>query len=150
MQTQSEKTLKIAQQAFDYFTNGLENANWQDFIDMLTDNFTFWFPMGKFHGLNTGKEGAKEFFEYLYEAFQPGIKLTSQELNLLLQIALPATRKPLFLNFGMRVTYFENRLIKIGLLLPLMCGMIKFMDMDIENILAVMVNPISFFPYPHY
>ncbi|ADI64486.1 nuclear transport factor 2 family protein [Trichormus azollae] len=77
MQPESEKILKIAQQAFEYFTNGLENGNWQDFIDMLTDDFTFWFPMGKFHGLNTGKERAKEFLEYVYEAFQPGIKLTS-------------------------------------------------------------------------
>ncbi|MBD2293539.1 nuclear transport factor 2 family protein [Anabaena sphaerica FACHB-251] len=72
-----ENTLKVAQLAFEYFTNGLETGNWQDFLDMLTDDFTFWFPMGKFHGLNTGKERAKEFFEYVSEAFKAGIKLTS-------------------------------------------------------------------------
>ncbi|MBK1988314.1 nuclear transport factor 2 family protein [Sphaerospermopsis aphanizomenoides BCCUSP55] len=77
MQTESEKTLKIAQQAFEYFINGLETGDWQSFLDMLTDDFTFWFPMGKFHGLNTGKERAKDFFEYVSEAFNPGIKLTS-------------------------------------------------------------------------
>ena len=77
MTTESENTLKIAQQAFAYFTQGLETGNWQAFLDMLTDDFTFWFPMGKFHGLNIGKERAKEFFEYVSEAFQAGIKITS-------------------------------------------------------------------------
>ncbi|MBS9386608.1 MAG: nuclear transport factor 2 family protein [Dolichospermum sp. BR01] len=77
MITKSENTLKIAHQAFAYFTQGLETGNWQAFLDMLTDDFTFWFPMGKFHGLNIGKERAKEFFEYVSEAFQAGIKITS-------------------------------------------------------------------------
>jgi ketosteroid isomerase-like protein len=44
---------------------------------MLTDDLTFWFPTGKFHGLNQGKARAKEFFEYVSEAFQSRIKLTS-------------------------------------------------------------------------
>ncbi|MFM6155024.1 MAG: nuclear transport factor 2 family protein, partial [Sphaerospermopsis kisseleviana] len=77
MTNTSEKTLKIAQQAFDYFTQGLGTGNWQNFLDMLTDDFTFWFPTGKFHGLNVGKERAKEFFTYVSEAFSPGIKITS-------------------------------------------------------------------------
>ncbi|MGM3307595.1 nuclear transport factor 2 family protein [Anabaena sp. WFMT] len=77
MTTKSENTLKIAQQAFEHFINGLETGNWQNFLDMLTDDFSFWFPMGKFHGLNVGKERAKEFFEYVSEAFKPGLKLTS-------------------------------------------------------------------------
>ena len=77
MTTKSENTLSVAQQAFSYFTQGLETGNWQAFLDMLTDDFTFWFPTGKFHGLNQGKERAKEFFEYVSEAFQSGIKLTS-------------------------------------------------------------------------
>lgn len=77
MMNKSEHTLKVAQQAFEHFTQGLETGNWQAFLDMLTDDFSFWFPTGKFHGLNTGKERAKEFFKYVSEAFQPGIKLTS-------------------------------------------------------------------------
>jgi len=77
MTTQSERTLNVANQAFGYFVQGLETGNWQAFLDMLTDDFTFWFPMGKFHGLNAGKERAKEFFEYVSEAFQSGIKITS-------------------------------------------------------------------------
>ncbi|AFZ55666.1 nuclear transport factor 2 family protein [Anabaena sp. PCC 7938] len=77
MTTTSENTLKVAQQAFEHFTNGLETGNWQAFLDILTDDFSFWFPMGKFHGLNVGKERAKEFFDYVSEAFKPGLKLKS-------------------------------------------------------------------------
>ncbi|MBE9232420.1 nuclear transport factor 2 family protein [Cuspidothrix issatschenkoi LEGE 03284] len=73
----SENTLKIAQQAFDYFTQGLATGNWQNFLDMLTDDFSFWFPTGKFHGLNIGKERAKEFFAHVSEAFKTGIKIAS-------------------------------------------------------------------------
>lgn len=73
----SENTLRVAQQAFENFTEGLATGEWQAFLNMLTDDFTFWFPMGKFHGLNVGKARAKEFFQYVSESFHPGIKLTS-------------------------------------------------------------------------
>jgi ketosteroid isomerase-like protein len=45
---------------------------------MLTDDFTFWFPIGPFHGLNVGKERASEFFQYVDEVFG-GISITSLE-----------------------------------------------------------------------
>lgn len=77
MTTEAENTLKVAKQGFAHFTHGLATGEWQEFLDMLTDDFTFWFPMGKFHGLNEGKERAKEFFEYVSEAFKPGLKLVS-------------------------------------------------------------------------
>jgi ketosteroid isomerase-like protein len=78
MMTQnSENTLKVAHQGFEYFTQGLATGEWQKFLDMLTEDFTFWFPVGKFHGLNVGKERAKEFFTYVSESFQPGIQITS-------------------------------------------------------------------------
>ncbi|MDB9303155.1 nuclear transport factor 2 family protein [Nodularia spumigena CS-591/12] len=77
MAENSEKTLKIAQQAFDHFTHGLATGDWEAFLDMLTEDFTFWFPMGKFHGLNEGKDRAREFFQYVSESFNSGIQLTS-------------------------------------------------------------------------
>ncbi|MBD2342959.1 nuclear transport factor 2 family protein [Anabaena subtropica] len=77
MTKNSENTLKVAHQAFEYFINGLGTGEWQTFLDMLTEDFTFWFPMGKFHGLNVGKERAKEFFTYVSESFNPGLQLTS-------------------------------------------------------------------------
>jgi ketosteroid isomerase-like protein len=77
MSEQSEKTLKVAQQAFNYFTHGLSTGDWEPFLDMLTEDFTFWFPMGKFHGLNEGKDRAREFFQYVSESFSSGLNLTS-------------------------------------------------------------------------
>ncbi|MBD2362660.1 nuclear transport factor 2 family protein [Anabaena minutissima FACHB-250] len=77
MTQNAENTLKVAHQAFEHFTQGLATGEWQAFLDTLTDDFTFWFPVGKFHGFNEGKERAKEFFEYVSASFQPGIKLVS-------------------------------------------------------------------------
>jgi ketosteroid isomerase-like protein len=72
-----ENTLKVAHQAFEYLIHGMETGEWNLFLDMLTEDFTFWFPMGKFQGLNVGKERAQEFFQYVTQAFSPGLKLTS-------------------------------------------------------------------------
>ena len=69
-------TMKVAQQAFGHFTQGLATGEWQPFMDMLTDDFTFWFPVGPYHGLNVGKERVREFFEYVSEAFKPGLSVT--------------------------------------------------------------------------
>jgi ketosteroid isomerase-like protein len=73
----SEKSLQVAEKAFEYFTHGLATGEWEAFLDMLTEDFTFWFPMGKFHGLNEGKDRAREFFQYVSESFNSGIHLTS-------------------------------------------------------------------------
>ncbi|AFY30522.1 nuclear transport factor 2 family protein [Calothrix sp. PCC 7507] len=76
MSQTSEHTLKIAHQAFEQFTHGLATGEWQGFLDMLTEDFTFWFPMGKFHGLNEGKDRANEFFQYVSASFKGGLSLT--------------------------------------------------------------------------
>ena len=76
MASGSENTLKIAHQAFEYFTHGLETGSTHPFLDMLTEDFSFWFPVGKFHGLNEGKDQARAFFPYVSEVFAPGITLT--------------------------------------------------------------------------
>ena len=71
--------MAVAQQGFEYFTRGLATGEWDSFLDMLTDDFTFWFPVGSFHGFNEGKEKARAFFEYVSEVFSPGITITSIE-----------------------------------------------------------------------
>lgn len=71
----SEHTLKVAYQAFEFFQHGLATGEWHSFLDLLTEDFTFWFPTGKFHGLNVGKQRAREFFQYVSQAFSPGLKL---------------------------------------------------------------------------
>ncbi|WP_250122736.1 nuclear transport factor 2 family protein [Chroococcidiopsis sp. CCMEE 29] len=76
MVEESQNTLKVAHQAFEYFRHGLATGEWNQFIDTLTDDFTFWFPVGPYHGLNVGKERAIAFFQYVSETFGEGLSLT--------------------------------------------------------------------------
>ena len=69
-------TMEVANRAFGYFTHGLATGEWKQFMDILTEDFTFWFPVGKYHGLNVGKERALEFFNYVTETFSPGLSFT--------------------------------------------------------------------------
>ncbi|HEY9596934.1 MAG TPA: nuclear transport factor 2 family protein [Cyanophyceae cyanobacterium] len=69
-------TMNVAQQAFEHFTHGLATGEWEGFLDMLTEDFSFWFPVGEYHGLNEGKERAREFFQYVSKAFSTGLILT--------------------------------------------------------------------------
>ncbi|MBX7219294.1 MAG: nuclear transport factor 2 family protein [Blastocatellia bacterium] len=62
---------EVAQQAFDHFKQGLATGTWNSFFAMLTDDFTFWFPIGKYQGLNIGKERAIEFFTYVSQTVYP-------------------------------------------------------------------------------
>lgn len=75
----SDNTLKVAQQAFDNLIHGLATSDWEPLLNLLTDDFTFWFPIGPYHGLNVGKERARNFFEYVTEVFGKTLKLTSLE-----------------------------------------------------------------------
>ncbi len=79
MTESSENTLKVAHQAFESLHHGLATGEWNPMLDMLTEDFTFWFPMGPYHGLNVGKERAKAFFHYVSEVFGQTIKMTSLE-----------------------------------------------------------------------
>ena len=72
-----KNTLLIAQAAFEKLTYGLATGEWEQFLDMLTDDFTFWFPLGEFHGLNQGKDRARDFFQYVSEAYSEGLSITS-------------------------------------------------------------------------
>lgn len=79
MTQSSENTLKVAHQGFEYFTHGLATGEWDNFLEILTEDFTFWFPHGEYHGLNVGKQKAKKFFEYVSEAFNSQLIITSIE-----------------------------------------------------------------------
>jgi ketosteroid isomerase-like protein len=67
------KTLETATQAFQQFAHGLATGEWEPFLNQLTDDFTFWFPVGPYQGINVGKPRAAEFFQYVFEAFKPGL-----------------------------------------------------------------------------
>jgi ketosteroid isomerase-like protein len=77
MSENTNDTLKVGYQAFENLQYGLTTGEWNPLLDLLTDDVTFWFPVGPYHGLNIGKERAKAFFEYVSETFNRSIKLTS-------------------------------------------------------------------------
>ena len=66
----------IADRAFDGLRQGLAAGRWEPFFDTLSDDFTFWFPTGKYLGQHTGKAQAMEFFRYVSSAFPGGIRVT--------------------------------------------------------------------------
>ncbi len=74
-------TMEVAQRAFGHFTQGLGTGDWNQFLGMLTEDFTFWFPVGPYHGLNVGKERADEFFKYVSEAFSQGLSVTLDRIT---------------------------------------------------------------------
>jgi ketosteroid isomerase-like protein len=79
MTENSENTLKVAHQAFENLQHGLATDDWNPLLDLLTEDFAFWFPVGTYHGLNVGKEKARDFFLYVSEMFGQTIRLTSLE-----------------------------------------------------------------------
>jgi ketosteroid isomerase-like protein len=69
---QIANTLAVGTRGFEHFKTGLATGKWQPFLDMLTDDFTFYFPQGKYLGQHVGKDKAVEFFQYVSQAFGAG------------------------------------------------------------------------------
>ncbi len=70
---------------------------------MLTDDFTFWFPVVEYHGLNVGKQRDKDFFDYVSQVFPSG-------LNVMLD---RVTSNDTTVVFEFREVYYKENLIKI-------------------------------------
>jgi ketosteroid isomerase-like protein len=66
------KTLKVGMEAFEYFKKGVQKGDWNSFFEMLTNDFTIFFPRGEFQGERKGKENAIKFFKYVGETFKDG------------------------------------------------------------------------------
>lgn len=64
MEPPSPELLDTAQKGFEAFCHGLATGEWEQFIAMLSDDFTFAFPVGSYKGVNVGKEKAAAFFAY--------------------------------------------------------------------------------------
>jgi ketosteroid isomerase-like protein len=69
----------VASKAFEQFRQGLATGNWEPFLALLTEDFTFFFPTGKWQGLHRGKAEAREFFTYVASIFPEGIRVVSVE-----------------------------------------------------------------------
>jgi len=72
--------MKIAQAAFQDFSEGLASGNWTPFLNYLSEDFTFWFPAGPFKGQNTGKDRAQAFFAMVSKVFPQGLSLTVERV----------------------------------------------------------------------
>lgn len=81
MNNNQEQTLKVAQNAFELFKQGLAIGKWQPFLDCLTDDFVFWFPIGKYRGRNQGKEKAAEFFKYVSQIYPQGLEVNVERIT---------------------------------------------------------------------
>jgi ketosteroid isomerase-like protein len=80
--TDESEIPEIAQIAFNRFNEGLVHKNWDLFLEILTDDFSFYFPTGEFKGENIGKEKAAEFFKYISETvFPEGLFLTVKRIT---------------------------------------------------------------------
>lgn len=73
----SRSTEAKGREVFEKFRRGLLAGEWKGFTDLLTDDFTFCFPQGKWRGEHRGKEKALEFFRYVTSVFPRGITVTS-------------------------------------------------------------------------
>ena len=82
-------TVKLA---FDYFSKGLASGEWDDFLDVLTEDFSFSFPVAPFQGNNVGKDKAKQFFNYVsQQVFKTGLflrveRITSNENTVVFEV----------------------------------------------------------------
>lgn len=81
MSEASPETLKIAQQAFQAFADGLAGRGWSAFLNQLSDDFSFWFPAGPFKGWNQGREKAQEFLNSASRVFPEGLVLEIQQIT---------------------------------------------------------------------
>ena len=70
MISDSENTLAIANLAFEAWKMGLATGNWEAFLNLLTEDFSFSFPVGKYQGIHQGKENAKNFLNMFLKSIQ--------------------------------------------------------------------------------
>ncbi|GFE70451.1 nuclear transport factor 2 family protein [Chroococcus sp. FPU101] len=77
MKAATPETLQTAQLAFQYFAHALKTGEWAAFLAMLSEDFTFWFPIGAYQGENVGKDKAVAFFHSVTnQVFIGGLSLT--------------------------------------------------------------------------
>jgi len=63
----------VAEEAFADLSHGLATGEWEPFLARLSDDFTFHFPMGRYQGLNEGKDTAAEFFAFVSQVYADGL-----------------------------------------------------------------------------
>ena len=73
-----EQTLAVAERGFVHFKSGLATGQWQPLLELLGDDFVFYFPQGKYRGRHEGRAKAEEFFNYVSATFVGGLTITER------------------------------------------------------------------------
>ncbi|MEO0535239.1 MAG: nuclear transport factor 2 family protein [Cyanobacteria bacterium P01_A01_bin.123] len=73
-----------ARKAFDLFAQGWINGDFNPYIDLLADEMTFWFPMGKHRGKFSGVEGRQQMIAKCRDHEAAGDRLTFHPPNYVL------------------------------------------------------------------
>ncbi len=66
----------IARQAFTAFSQGWISGDFQPFLELLTDDFVFWYPYGKYRGKFSGTEGKAQIIAKCHEHRMAGDRLS--------------------------------------------------------------------------
>jgi len=66
---------EVAEEAFADLRRGLATGDWEAWLGRLSDDFRFHFPLGRFQGLNIGKDRAEEFFRFVSQAYPDGLEV---------------------------------------------------------------------------
>lgn len=72
---------QVAEAAFEQLGHGLASGEWQGWFDMLSDDFSFHFPLGRYQGLNRGKENAIEFFNFVSQVYPDGLHVDLKKVT---------------------------------------------------------------------
>lgn len=82
MESAYSSTLAVAQQGFERFQEGLATGQWEPFLEMVTEDCTFYFPAGSYKGLHQGKIQLAKFLNYATESvFKKGLSLTLNRIT---------------------------------------------------------------------
>lgn len=82
MEAASSSTLAVAEQGFERFKHGLATGEWELFLEMLTEDCSFFFPAGSYKGLHHSKVMLAKFLHYATESvFKKGLSLTLQRIS---------------------------------------------------------------------
>ena len=84
------ENISIALKAFAALAKGHKAGSFQDYLDMLTDDYTFYAPVGEFRGKNVGKERATKFYQAITDAeadfvFSEPLRVTSNENTVVIE-----------------------------------------------------------------
>ncbi|RCJ27255.1 hypothetical protein A6770_25950 [Nostoc minutum NIES-26] len=83
-------TINTAQQAFDYLARGWATGNFQPYIDMLSDDVSFWLPVGTQRDQSFSYEGKEQIIARLRTRqaagdrliFSPADRITSNDTTI--------------------------------------------------------------------